>query len=120
MIDNRTSKTTGAWEVEHRFRVPELTRTNDCVTLERALAAVDGVLRVSADGRRGWVDVDYLRTKTDYRALEQAIVAAGFPLAAGRWAQIKSRWCQYLDLTGRANAVIPNSACCNKPPTKAH
>lgn len=120
MIDKKTSKATDAWEVKHKIRLPDLASPEDGLALERALAAVDGVLRVSADSGKGWVEVDYLQTKTDYHSLEQAAEASGFAPAAGRWARIKSGWYQNLDLTSRANAAIPTSACCNKPPTKAH
>ena len=120
MIDKATSTATDAWEAKRRIRIPGLARSEDGAALEHTLAAVDGVLRVSADSGKGWVEVDYLQTKTDYQSLEQAVEAAGFLPAAGRWARIKSGWYQNLDLTSRANAAIPTSACCNKPPTKGH
>jgi copper chaperone CopZ len=86
------------------------------VALEKALAGIDGVLRVSVDPAGPWVAVDYLLTKTDYQAIEGALKAAGHPPATGRWARIKSVWYQNLDLTGRDNAAAPSPACCNQPP----
>jgi copper chaperone CopZ len=84
---------------------------------ERALADVDGVLRVSADLDKSRVIVDYLVTRTDYQSLEGALEAAGVPPATSRWARFKSGWYQNLDLTGRDNASAPAPACCSKPPT---
>jgi hypothetical protein len=120
MIDKTASKATDAWEVKRRIHLPDLSRPEDGVVLERTLAEVDGVLRVSANGNKGWVEVGYLQTKTDYQSLEKVVGAAGFPPAGGWWARVKSGWYQNLDLTSRANAAIPASACCNKPPTKGH
>lgn len=88
--------------------------------LERTLGEVDGVLRVTANTSKGWVEVDYLQTKTDYQTLEGVVAEAGFSVQTGWWPRLKSGWYQNLDTTSRANAAIPASACCNKPPTKGH
>jgi hypothetical protein len=83
------------------------------VTVERALADIEGVLRVAADRAKEWAAVDHLVTETDYQSLERALAEVGFPPATGRWARLRSGWYQNLDLTGRENAAASPSACCN-------
>jgi copper chaperone CopZ len=100
--------------------VPALGHSDNDEAVERALARIDGVLRVSADHDKRWVAVDYLLTKTDYQSLERVLETAGFPPAMGRWARFRSGWFQNLDLTGRGNADAPPPACCSKPPTRGH
>jgi len=90
----------------------------DGVTVERALADIEGVLQVSADCAKRSLAVAYLLTKTDFQSLEQALEDVGFPPATGRWARFISRWYQNLVLTGRENAAASPGACCNKPPTR--
>ncbi|MGE5154910.1 MAG: heavy-metal-associated domain-containing protein [Bdellovibrio bacteriovorus] len=104
------------WEVRRKIRVPSLREGIDTPPIERALAGVDGVRRVSVDPAKPLITVDYLVTKTDYHAIERALGAAGYPPATGRWARFKSGWYQNLDLTGRDNATAPAPACCNRPP----
>jgi hypothetical protein len=60
------------------------------------------------------------RARLDAMLIQQArMEAAGFPPADGYWARFKSGWYQSLDLTGRENAEVRPSACCNKPPTRS-
>ena len=113
------SNSDGAWTVRRRIRLPGLRNYAEGVAVQRCLAGIDGVLRVSVDATTGRVVVDYLLTKTDYRSLQGELEAAGFAPAPGRWARIKSAWFQNLDLTGRANAAIPKAACCNQPPGRS-
>ena len=119
MSDALASNADGAWKVRRRIRVPGLRNHAEGVAVQRCLAGIDGVLRVSVDATTGRVVVDYLLTKTDYRSLQGELDAAGFAPAPGRWARIKSTWFQNLDLTGRANAAIPKAACCNQPPGRS-
>lgn len=49
MIDKAISTATDAWEAKRRIRIPGLARSEDGAAFEHILAAVDGVLRVSAD-----------------------------------------------------------------------
>ena len=119
MSDAIASNANGAWTVRRRIRVPGLRNHADGVAVQRCLAAIDGVLRVSVDAATGRAVVDYVLTKTDYRSLQGELDAAGFAPAPGRWARIKSAWFQNLDLTGRANAAIPKAACCNQPPGRS-
>jgi copper chaperone CopZ len=106
------------WEVRRKIGVPILREGVGATAMEKALAGIDGVLRVSVDPPKPWVVVDYLVTKTDYQALERALEAAGYPPATGRWARFRSGWYQNLDVTGRGNAEAPAPACCNKPPSR--
>jgi hypothetical protein len=110
------SNADGAWTVRRRLRVPRLRSLAEGVAVQRCLAGIDGVLRVSMDAPNGRVVVDYLLTKTNYRALEDALGTAGFLPPQGRWARMKSAWFENLDLTGRVNAATPKAACCNRPP----
>jgi hypothetical protein len=116
MIEQNTSVDGGGSRVRRRIPVPALRHAGDGEAVERALAAVDGVLRVSADTGKRAVTLDYLLTETDYQSLEGVLDDTGFPAATARWARIRSGWYQNLDLTGRANAAASPGACCNKPP----
>jgi hypothetical protein len=119
MIQNDKAEPKSAWEVKRKIRVSvALATAADAKTVEQALRDLDGVLQVSAVRTRRTIGVRYLVTKTDYRALERTLEAAGFPPAAGRRARFRSGYCQNLDLTGRENARARPSACCNKPPTR--
>jgi len=118
MIEKGLSGDSGAWCVKRRIRIPAMGHPADGVTAERALANIDGVLRVSADCAKRSVAVTYLLTKTDFQSLEHALEDVGFPPPTSRWARFRSRWYQNLDLTGRENAAASPSACCNKPPTR--
>jgi hypothetical protein len=120
MSDRGKSKSRDVWEVRRRIRLPALQDPGDGAAAVRALAGIDGVLRVSVDPAKRWAAVDYLVTKTDYQSLEQALDAAGLKPATGRWARLRSGWYQNLDLTGRENAAEPPPACCNKPPVAGH
>ena len=112
-----TSDADDAVRVRRRIPVPALRERRDgSGPLLAALSGLDGVLSVSADATKGRVTVDYLLTRTDYGALEQALAAAGLPPARGRWARVRAAWFQNLDLTGRANAAAPEAACCSRPP----
>ena len=84
MIDKRTSKTTEAWLVRRRIKVPSLAGPADADRIEHLLADMEGVLRVSADPAGATVGVDYLLTGTDYQSLERVLEYAGFPPSAGR------------------------------------
>jgi copper chaperone CopZ len=116
MSDAIASDADGAWTVRRRIRVPGLRNHAEGVAVQRCLAGIDGVLRVSVDAPTGRAVVDYVLTKTDYRSLQRELEAAGYAPTPGRWARIKSAWFQNLDLTGRANAEAPKAACCNQPP----
>ncbi len=123
MFESTKAATTEArsrdvWEVRRKIRVPTLQEGMGTAAMDKALAGIDGVVRVSVDPVKPWVAVDYLVTKTDYQTLERALEAAGYPPATGRWARFKSGWYQNLDLTGRENAAAPAPACCNKPPSR--
>jgi hypothetical protein len=120
MTEKTTTASTDAWEAKRKIHLSRPASPEDGAALERTLGAVDGVLRVSASSSKGWVEVDYLQTKTDYQTLERVVAEAGFPAQTGWWPRLKSGWYQNLDATSRANAAIPASACCNKPPTKGH
>ena len=117
MIASTKNRTRSAWEVRRRIRVPGLRDETGRAAAEQVLTDIDGVVQVSVDPEKPLVVVDYLLTKTDYQALEHALVAAGLAPATGHWARFKSSWYQSLDLTGRDNASAPTPACCNKPPT---
>jgi len=116
MIEKGLSGDSGVWCVRRRMRIPAMRHRADAITVERALADIDGVLRVSANCESRWVAVNYLLTKTDYQSLERVLENTGFPTVAGPWARFRSRWYQNLDLTGRENAAVPPAACCNRPP----
>lgn len=119
MSNAMTSIADGAWTVRRRIRIPRLRNDADGVAVQRHLADIEGVLRVSVDAPKGRVVVDYLQTRTDHRSLEDALSTAGFVPDRGRWARVKSAWFQNLDLTGRANAAAPSAACCSRPPGRS-
>ena len=95
-----------------------MSRPADAKSVEQALKAVSGVQAVVVDGSNQTATVRYEITETDYRALRVALKDAGFALSDGWWARRRSNWFQNLDLTGRENARVRPSPCCNKPPTK--
>jgi Cu+-exporting ATPase len=64
------------------FAVTDLHYAPSVAPLERALAAVPGVLRVSANQATETVTVDYVPGTTGAAELEQAVTAAGFTVAA--------------------------------------
>jgi hypothetical protein len=107
-----------AFRVRRRLDVPDLHDAAGALRAQSLLMRVDGVLRVSADSEPGQVTVDYMQTRTDYRALQDALTAAGFSPARGRWARIKRAWLTNLDETARANAAAPQAACCSRPPPR--
>jgi copper chaperone CopZ len=119
MSDAIASSSDGAWTVRRRIRVPGLRNHAEGVAVQRCLAGIDGVPRVSVDAPTDRAVVDYVLTKTDYRSLQRELEAAGFAPAPGRWTRIKSALFQNLDLTGRAKAAIPKAACCNRPPRRS-
>jgi P-type Cu+ transporter len=64
------------------FGVVDLHYAPSVAPLERALAAVPGVLRVSANQATETVTLDYVPGTTGAEELERAVVAAGFTVAA--------------------------------------
>lgn len=109
-------KLQGAWEVCRKFEVSTMTRSADAAVVEKALAGVAGVRGVSVSAARRLVTVRYEITEADYKVIRDALAAAGFASSDGWWARRKAAWYQSLDQTGRDNAGVKASACCNKPP----
>jgi len=109
-------KRQGPWEVRRKFKVPAMARTTDARVVEQALVDMAGVRGFSVDVAKSSLSVRYETTETDYQKIRNALTAAGFPSADGWWARRKAVLFQNLDLTGRENATVKPSACCNKPP----
>jgi hypothetical protein len=107
-----------AFRVRRRLDVPDLHDAADALRAQSLLSRIDGVFRVSADSEPGQVTVEYSQTRTDYRSLQDALTAAGFSPARGRWARIRRAWLTNLDETARANAAAPQAPCCSRPPTR--
>lgn len=120
MTDANSTMTNDAFRVRRRIGVPDLHGDEDALKVKALLSSIDGVLRVSVDSETGRVTLDYLQTRTDYRALEDLLSAAGFSPARGHWARIRQAWLTNLDETARANAAAPQAACCSHPPGRAH
>jgi copper chaperone CopZ len=118
MTDSQSMKTHGAWEVQRTIKLPALTRAVDARALEGKLTDVPGVRQVRADPERRRVRVLYDITGCDYQGLERVLADAGFVPLGGWWARLKSSWYQYTDTTGRENANVPSSPCCNRPPRR--
>ena len=110
-------KLQGPWEVRREIRVPSISRPDDANPVEQALSQVPGVRGMSVDVPRHRLKVRYEITQTDYQSLERTLESIGFPPAEGWWARRRSKWFQTMDLTGRENAAVRPSPCCNKPPT---
>jgi len=106
----------GPWEVRREIKVPTISQPEDAEPVERALSQIPGVRAMSVDFSRHRLKVRYEITETDYESLERALEAVGFPPAEGWWARRRAKWFQTMDLTGRENAAVRPSACCNKPP----
>lgn len=119
MTAGKRSMTTEAFRVRRRIRVPALRRDEDATAVQSVLASIGGVLWVSTDSTTERVTLDYLQTRTDYGSLVDALHAAGFPATRGRWASIRRTWLINLDATARANAGMPQTACCSRPPGRA-
>jgi hypothetical protein len=109
-------KPQGPWEVCRRFKIPAFSQPADAIPLERALSEIPGIRSVSIDGSKHRLKVRYSITETDYQAIAGVLEANGFPTANGWWDSLRSSWLQNLDLTGRENASVKPSACCNRPP----
>ena len=116
MMTQASLKLQGPWEVRREIKIPSISQPEDVKPLEQALSQVSGVRAMSVDPSRHRLQVRYEITETDYQSIERALEAVGFPPAGGWWARRRSRWLQTMDLTGRENASVRPSACCNKPP----
>ena len=103
-----------AFRVRRRLDVPDLQNAADALRAKSLLLRMDGVLSASADSEAGRVWIEYLQTQTDYRSLQDALTAAGFRPARGRWARIRRAWLTNLD-EARANAAAPQAPCCSRP-----
>lgn len=113
-------KLQGPWEVRRKFKVAGLSHAADARKVEQALFGIAGVRALSVDLSRRLVRVRYETTETDCQTIRNALETAGFPLADGWWTRRKYQWLQNLDLTGRENAGVKPSPCCNKPPGAKH
>ncbi len=109
-------KLQGPWEVCRKIRIPAIAHPADARPVERALSQVPGVRALCVDIARRRLKVRYEITETDYQAIEEALEGVGFPPADGWWARRRANWLQSLDLTGRENAAVKPSPCCNRPP----
>lgn len=118
MTNSTSSIPNEAFRVRRRLDVSDLHDAADALRAQSLLSRIDGVLRVSADSETGRVWIDYLQTRTDYRSLQDVLIAAGFSPARGRWARIRRAWLTNLDETARANATAPQAACCSRPPAR--
>lgn len=108
----------GAWAVRRTLAVPALSHAADAAAVQKALGELPGLLEIHADPQRRTVQVHYDITACDYRNVESALAAAGFPVQQAPWARLKGNWYQYLDTTGRENAVAPTPPCCNRLPKR--
>jgi copper chaperone CopZ len=109
-------KLQGPWEVRRRFKVTGLSDFAGAERLEKTLAEVEGVCAVVADVAKHLVRVRYEITRTDSDTIRAALEAAGFHPLDGVWARWKYQWFQFVDVTGRDNAGVKPSPCCNKVP----
>jgi len=98
--------------------VPALTHAADVAAVQKTLRDLHGMLEVQADLHDRAVQVHYDITSCDYRNVESALAAAGFPVPQTLWTRLKANWYQYLDTTGRDNAATPTPPCCNRPPKR--
>lgn len=119
MTTSNSLRPQGPWEVRRRIIIPGISQHSDVDAVEKILTEISGVRAVRIDESKHTATVRYEVTETDYCALEEALKTAGFESSPGWWARRKANWYQNLDLTGRENAGVRPSPCCNKPPRDA-
>jgi len=114
---NRTSsKPSGPWEVKRRIKLQAMEHAADALAVERALAALPGVVKVAADLEKHRVVVRYDASRQNYQILVETMEKTGFPPQDNWWSRFKGNWYRFTDETARENAKAPPPACCNKPP----
>ena len=118
MSDSGNSRSTSAWEVTRRLKIPAMDEAADERKLIQGLTAVPGVRSVVAEADKQRLEVRYAASETDYRAITHVLAGLGYPVATDRWSTFKGSWYQFTDINARENAEAPEPACCNKAPRR--
>lgn len=119
MSDSDNRRSTSAWEVTRRLKIPGMVEAADASKITWRIKEVPGVRSAEARVDKHRLVVRYAASETDYHVIVTVLEELGYPVAGDRWSALKGGWYQFTDTNTRENAQAPEPACCSKPPRRS-